>query len=177
MNFYLKLAKKTVEKYVKEKKVISIPKGIPDHILQKKAPVFVSINKDGNFRACIGTIEATKKNIIDEIIYNSISAATNDYRLGPIKKEELHFLAYEVYILGKPVIVRNVKELNPKKYGIIVRDRKFKTGVLLPDLDGIETIEKQLEVALNKSGISYLDNKEDFFNNISVYKFRAIKYK
>lgn len=177
MNFYLKLAKKTVEKYVKEKKITSPPKGIPEHILQKKAPVFISIKKCGNFRACIGTIEAIKENIIEEIIYNSISAARNDYRLGPIKEEELSQLTYEVYILGKPEIVRDIKDLNPKKYGIIVRDKKFKTGVLLPDLDGIVTAEKQLAIVLEKAGIVYLGDKKDFFNDIFVYRFRAIRYK
>lgn len=176
MNFYVKLAKKTVEKYVNEKKILSTPKGVPERILKKRAPVFVSIKKNGEFRACIGTIEAVKKNIIEEVIHNSISAATNDYRLGSIKKEELPSLSYEVYILGDPSVVRNIEDLDPHKYGIIVKSKDFKTSVLLPKLQGIETPEKQLEIALKKANITNLNSNINFFDDISVYRFKATKY-
>ncbi len=176
MNFYLKLVTKTVEMYVKERKIMVPPSGIPIKILQKKAAAFVSIKKNGDFRACIGTIKPTKKNIVEEIIYNSISAAVNDYRLGPVKEDEIPFLTYEVYILGKPVITRDIKHLNPDKYGIIVKDKSFKTGVLLPNLEGIKTPEEQLEVALKKAGISSFSKNNDLFDNISVYRFRAVRY-
>ncbi len=170
MSFYIELAKKTVESYIKEKKIIKPPKNIPVSLMSKKRATFVTILKNGNFRACIGTIKPTKENLIDEIIYNSIAAATNDYRLGPIRKEELSLLTYEVYILSKPVLVKNIKNLDPKKYGVIVEDKNFKTGVLLPNLEGVDTVQQQLSIALQKANI------KNMLDDVSVYRFKVKKY-
>ncbi|KPJ55261.1 hypothetical protein AMJ47_00035 [Parcubacteria bacterium DG_72] len=181
MNLYISLAKETVERYVREKKIIEPPKELSN----KKSGVFVTIKKEGRLRGCIGTYLATKENIAEEIISNAIAAATEDYRFGPIQKEELYKLSYIVYILSKPELIKNLKELNPKKYGIIIKtvpisssrtDVMFnghavpKSGLLLPDLEGVDTIEQQISIACQKARIN------PGMEKIIIYKFRAEKY-
>jgi len=179
------LAKKAVENYISESKIISPPSKLPEEFLNKKSGTFVTIKKNDELRGCIGTYLPTKKNIVKEVIDNAIAAATEDYRFGPIQKEELPYLSYTVYILNEPELVKDIKELDPKKYGIIVKtvpisssgdvvfDGHFvaKTGLLLPDLEGIDTIEKQISIACQKGGIDPAREK------ILIYKFTVEKYR
>ncbi|MDI6591785.1 MAG: AmmeMemoRadiSam system protein A [Patescibacteria group bacterium] len=183
---YVELAKKAVETYIKKGEIISFLDKLPKEAFEKKAGTFVTIEKNGELRGCIGTYLPTKENIGKEIIYNAIAAATEDYRFGPIQKEELSSLSYTVYILSKPELVKDIKELDPKKYGIIVKtvpitysngtDVVFnshfvpKSGLLLPDLEGVDTIEKQISIACQKGGIDPTREK------ILIYKFTAEKY-
>ena len=180
------LAKSAVENYVREEKFISPPQDLPEEFLKRRAGTFVTIEKNGELRGCIGTYLPTRINVAEEIIHNAISAATEDYRFGPIQKEELSFLSYVVYILSYPEPVKDIKELDPKKFGIIVKTGPFtfpnekevvfdgvipyKTGLLLPDLEGVDTIEKQLSIACQKGGID--PQREKIF----IYKFTVEKY-
>jgi len=186
MNLYLLLAKQAIENYIKEGKIISLPEDLPEEFLTRKAGTFVTIEKDGELRGCIGTYLPTKENIAQEIICNAIAAATEDYRFGPVEEEELSSLSYTVYILSEPELVKNLKELDPKKYGIIVKTMPIthpdgtdvvfnghivaKTGLLLPGLDGVDTIEKQISIACQKGGIDPSREK------ILIYKFTVEKY-
>lgn len=200
MSPYVLLAKLAVESFVKEGRIISPPEDLPEEFLNQKSGTFVSIfrsprektrNKMRNhakkeLRGCIGTYLPTKENIVQEIIQNAITAASEDYRFGPIQEEELPHLNYTVYILSKPEIVKSISELNPKKYGVIVKtlpivspektDVVFnghvpaKTGLLLPDLEGIDTVEKQISIACRKGGIDLLKEK------IIIYRFEVEKY-
>ncbi|RLC39929.1 MAG: AmmeMemoRadiSam system protein A [Candidatus Nealsonbacteria bacterium] len=165
----LQLAKKAVENYIKKREVIELPEGLPKELTNKKAGVFVTIEKNGKLRGCIGTYLPTKENIAKEIIYNAIAAATEDWRFGPIQREELNLLSYTVYILDLPQQIKNISELNPKKYGILVRTFTLppKSALLLPDLEGIDTVEKQISIACQKGGIDPLREK------IIIYKFTA----
>jgi len=179
------LAKEVVENYIKERKIISIPEDFPKEFLEKRAGTFVTIEKNGNLRGCIGTYLPIRKNIAEEVISNAIAAATEDWRFGPVSKEELPYLSYTVYILSEPELVKDLKELDPKKYGIIVKtipispsgDVVFnghfvsKSGLLLPDLKGIETIEQQISIACQKGGIDLSIEK------ILIYKFTVEKFK
>ncbi|MGB9840121.1 AmmeMemoRadiSam system protein A [Thermovenabulum sp.] len=150
---YVSLARKTVETYVKTGKIIDVPEGLPEEMLTQRAGVFVSIKKHGQLRGCIGTIFPTRKNIAEEIIQNAISAGCEDPRFFPVEEEELPDLTYSVDVLMPPEKIKSKEELDPKKYGVIVRKGK-RTGLLLPDLEGIDTVEEQLEIALRKAGIS-----------------------
>lgn len=169
MSIYTRLAKMAVENYIKEGKVITPPKDAPGELLNKKAGVFVTITKNGDLRGCIGTYLPTKDNIAKEIISNAILAATEDDRFGSVKIEELPNLSYTVYILDKPEPIKNIDELDPQKYGIIVQSG-FKSGLLLPGLEDIDSREKQIFYACQKAGI---DPQVD---PISIYKFKAQKY-
>ena len=120
-------------------------------------------------RGCIGTYLPTEDNIAKEIIQSAIAAATEDYRFNPIQKIDLDSLSYSVYVLQAPVEVKDQNELNPKKFGIIVKTAR-KSGLLLPDLEGVDTIEQQISIACQKGGIDPQKEK------ITIYKFAAEKY-
>lgn len=169
-NPYTNLAKLAVETYIKEKKICKLPKNLPKEFLTQKAGVFVTITKNGQLRGCIGTYLATKKNIAEEIITNAIASATQDFRFNPVKEDELEQLSYSVYILETPSPIKSLDQLDPKKYGILVRSDTGKSGLLLPDLDGIDTVEKQLSAVCFKCGI--LPQKE----KITICRFKAKKY-
>lgn len=167
MNFYTKLAKEAVETYVTKKQIITPPKDLPPSFFQQKAGVFVSIFKNNHLRGCIGTYLPTQPNIALEIINNAIAAASSDFRFSPIQPQELNQLSYQVYLLEKPQPIKNLNELNPKKYGILIQSESGKSGLLLPNLEGVDTVEKQISIACSKGGIIPTQEK------IVIYKFKA----
>lgn len=186
MNQYVLLAKQAVESYLVEGKIIPPPKNLPREFFEKKAGVFVTIEQNKKLRGCIGTYLPTKINMAEEIISNAIAAAAEDYRFEKIKEEELPYLSYTVYVLSEPELIEGLKDLDPKKFGIIVKTApftypdenpafdenvSFKAGLLLPDLEGIETAEEQFAISCQKAGIN--PEKEKVF----IYRFTAEKYK
>jgi len=152
-NIYVKLARETLESYVTAKK---IPEEIPSELTQKRAGVFVSIKKYGELRGCIGTIMPTQENIALEIQQNAISSGTRDPRFPPVSKEELPDLVYSVDILS-PAHECEKKDLDIKKYGVIVTSG-YKRGLLLPNLEGVDTVEDQIYIACRKAGINPREN-------------------
>jgi AmmeMemoRadiSam system protein A len=117
----------------------------------------VSLKLDGQLRGCIGTIAPTTASLAEEIIQNAVSAGYRDPRFDPLEKAEISRLIYSVDVLMKPEPIDSIKELNPKKYGVIVK-YKGRSGLLLPDLDGIDTPEDQVRIALRKGNISPEDD-------------------
>jgi AmmeMemoRadiSam system protein A len=170
MNAYTKLAKDTVETYLKTGKTIPLPDNLPKEFLTSRAGVFVSIYNGENLRGCIGTYLPTAPNLAEEIIQNAISAATEDYRFNPITKEELPELSYSIYVLDEPQEIKNLDELNPPKYGILVRSETGRSGLLLPNLPGINTKEEQLSAVCHKAGINLSKEK------VTIFKFNATKH-
>ncbi|MEZ0537643.1 AmmeMemoRadiSam system protein A [Caldicellulosiruptoraceae bacterium PP1] len=157
---YTKLARESLEYYIKHRRFLdTFPDYVTDEMLNKKAGVFVSIKKDGTLRGCIGTIEPFYENIAKEIIKNAVAAGTRDPRFYPVEEDELHNLEYHVDVLNKPEKVLSKDELDPKIYGVIVKSG-YKKGLLLPDLEGIDTVEEQLRIACQKANIEY--GSEDF---------------
>jgi len=150
---FVNLAKKTVEAYIKTGRIIALPEKLPGELANRRAGVFVSIHKkDGSLRGCIGTFLPTKKNVAEEIIYNSISATTQDPRFPSVTEKELPDLVYSVDILSQPKPAKKEK-LNPKKYGLIVSTKDSRRGLLLPDIPGVKTVEEQIEICKRKAGI------------------------
>lgn len=149
---YVKLARSSLEHYVKGNGIISVPEELPREMLEQKAGTFVSIKKNGRLRGCIGTIAPTRKNTAEEIIYNAISAGTKDPRFDPIQEEELDQLVYSVDVLKEPEPIDSIDQLDVVKYGVIVRSG-MRSGLLLPNLEGIDTPEEQVKIALQKAGI------------------------
>jgi len=168
MHPFVELAKNAVETYIKEGRVIAPPIPLPPE-MAAKAGVFVSIKKHGELRGCIGTFLPTKDSIAEEIIANAISSATKDPRFPPIDRRELADLQYSVDVLSTPQKVKSKSELDPKKYGVIVSSG-FRRGLLLPDLEGVNTVDDQLRIAMLKAGIS---PDED----IEIFKFTVKRYK
>lgn len=157
---YIRLARESLEFYVKHRKYMDyIPEYVTDRMLKERAGVFVSIKKEGNLRGCIGTIYPTQENIAKEIIKNAVAAGFHDPRFEEVEKYELNDLVYDVDILSTPEKVNSVYDLDPRKYGVIVK-KGFRQGLLLPDLEGVDTVEQQLRIACKKAGIDY--DKDDF---------------
>jgi len=173
MNEYVKLAKNTIETYVKTGKKIEIPKDLPEEFYNCRKGVFVTIykiNPEKKLRGCIGTFLPTKENITQEIIDNAISAATCDYRFNPISENELDELVYETSILNSPEQIYSSHDLDVKRFGVIVKSADGKSGLLLPNINGVETPEHQISIACQKAGIN-LEKEE-----IELYRFTIIKY-
>jgi AmmeMemoRadiSam system protein A len=170
MHPLVELARSAVENYVTSGTEIVVPFGFPREFLDKKAGVFATIEKDNELRGCIGTYLPCHKNIAEETVHNAILAAAEDYRFGPIKKDELPYLSFTVYVLSEPELIRDQKELSPKKYGVIVKSfDQRKTGLLLPDLKGVDTVSDQISIACAKAEI-------DPSEKITLYKFTVEKY-
>ncbi|WP_036609951.1 AmmeMemoRadiSam system protein A [Oribacterium sp. P6A1] len=149
---YVRLARASLESYIMYRKKIEVPGDLPDEMLSKTAGAFVSIHKDGRLRGCIGTILPTTSSVAEEIIQNAISASTRDPRFNAITPEELPYLDINVDVLGEPEDISGPEELDVKRYGVIVSSGR-KRGLLLPDLEGVDTVEQQIEIARQKGGI------------------------
>lgn len=175
MDEYVKLAIKSIATYVETGNILSAPADLPDEFYRFKKGVFVTIYKKTvngiELRGCIGTFLPTKDNLATEIIDNAISAAANDYRFVPVSKKELPHLQYEVSILENPEKIDSTALLDPKKYGIIVKCADGRTGLLLPDIEGIHTFDHQINIACRKADIDPLSEK---FN---LYRFTVEKHK
>lgn len=155
---YIQLAKETIETYIKGKGEIS-PFG-PKVMFQNQAGVFVSIHKNHRLRGCIGTFMPCEENMAQEIVSNAISASTRDPRFEPIRVEELKDLEISVDVLGELESIDDISQLDVNKYGILVRDRIGRRGLLLPNLEGVNTVDQQIRIAMQKAGI---DEEEDIY--------------
>ena len=165
---YVKLARASAEYYVKNGKVMEVPDWVPDEILNAKAGAFVSVHKFGVLRGCIGTILPTKDNLAQEIIRNAVSAVSEDPRFEAVEPGELKWLEINVDVLSEPEKIKSKDELDVKKYGVIVQSG-YKRGLLLPDLDGVDTVDQQVSIAMRKGGISPGDK-------IELLRFEVVRH-
>lgn len=149
---YVKLARASLENYLKTGRTLKVPDSVPEEMLRERAGTFVSIKKNGELRGCIGTIEGVQKNIAEEIIENAISSGTRDPRFYPVEEDELEKLEYSVDVLGKAEPIESKSRLDVKRYGVIVR-KGFRSGLLLPNLEGVDSVDEQVDIALKKAGI------------------------
>ena len=157
MDPYVRLARLSMETYIREGRRISIPQGLPEEMLKMRAGAFVSIHSHGRLRGCIGTIAPTTRCVAQEIIRNAVSASTQDPRFAPITEDELKWLEVSVDVLGEPEKIDSADQLDVKRYGVIVSCGS-RRGLLLPDLDGVDTPAQQISIALQKGGIREHEN-------------------
>ncbi len=162
-----RLAKETVETYVKQGKTPQ--PGEPTPEMREKSGVFVSIHKLGELRGCIGTFEPTRENVAEETIANAISSATRDPRFPPVAPNELKDLSYNVDVLTPPEPIESQDQLDPRKYGVIV-ECGLRRGLLLPDLEGVDTVDYQIDICRQKAGIMPDEP-------IKLYRFEVKRYK
>lgn len=167
MHPLVKLARDAIEAYVRDRRVIAPPQELTEE-MKERAGAFVSIKKHGQLRGCIGTFLPTKTNLAEEVIRNAIAAATEDPRFPPVREDELKDLEVSVDVLSAPEPVNDLSELDPKKYGVIVVKGPRK-GLLLPDLEGVDTVEEQLRIAKLKAGILPDEDCE-------IYRFNVRRY-
>ena len=166
-NLNVGLAEKSVRHFIQEGKPLPCPDDLPEN-LRQKAGAFVSIKKKKKLRGCIGTLKPRERNLAHEIIQNAISAATKDPRFSPVSKEELDDLTISVDVISALEKVDSLSQLDAKVYGVVVKN-EGKQGVLLPDLEGIESPEEQIQICRMKANI-----KEE--DPVELYRFTVQRY-
>jgi len=173
---YIRLARKTIEHYVRTSRRVIMGESIMEsdfssgflsEAYSDQAGVFVSLHKDGKLRGCIGTTQASSESIFEEIIYNAISACSSDPRFHPVEEKELESLEISVDILKASEPISSMDSLDVKKYGLIV-EQGFKRGLLLPNLDGIDSVDEQVSIAKQKAGI--------VTGKVDLYRFEVIRH-
>lgn len=164
----VQLARLSLEAFVRTGKRLKPPDGLPDWMLRQTAGVFVSLKKHGQLRGCIGTIQPVTSSIAEEVLRNAVSAGREDPRFDPVEEDELNELVYSVDVLGEPEPAE-LKDLDPGKYGVIVSSGR-KRGLLLPMLEGVDTVEQQVSIARRKAGIS--ENEP-----VTLQRFEVVRYK
>lgn len=164
----VELARETIESYVREKRTIEPPEELVSE-MQGRAGTFVSLHdSQGHLRGCIGTIEPQQPTVAHEVIRNAISAATRDPRFPPVQPEELKDLDVKVDVLTEPEPIESMDQLDPKRYGVIV-ESGWRRGLLLPDLEGVDTVEYQVDIATRKAGIRPGEP-------VQLYRFQVKRY-
>ncbi len=166
-SLYTQIASLALESAVKGDGSIKIPPGLPREF-QEPGAVFVSLKKRGALRGCIGTIYPAQKNLLEEIMANALSAGLRDPRFSPVTAEELDELDYSVDVLTEPEKVEDISRLDPQVYGIIVRSGD-RTGLLLPALEGVNSVELQMDIARRKAGIAPGEP-------IEIFRFQVKRY-
>ena len=162
------LARAALEEYVRRGRVIDVPEETPNELKSACAGAFVCMKIHGALRGCIGTIEPVCRSLAEEIIQNTISAATRDPRFLPVEPDELDQIEVSVDVLFPPEAVDGPECLDPKHYGVIVENGS-RRGLLLPDLDGVDTVEQQVEIARHKAFISPTEP-------IKLYRFKVSRH-
>ena len=163
----VQLARRTIEAWVRERRVIEPPDPLTPEMAEQ-AGTFVSLHRRGRLRGCIGTIEPTQPNVAQELIANAISSATRDWRFSPLRPEELEDLEVKVDVLTLPELISGPEELDPKRYGVIVESGS-RRGLLLPDLEGVDTVEYQVSIARQKAGVGPHES-------VQLYRFEVKRY-
>ena len=164
------LAKQSIEFYLQNGRFLDLPKSLPLKF-SKKGAAFVTLHKkDGDLRGCIGTFLPTQNSLAEEVIKNAVSAAVGDPRFFPVTRDELKDIEISVDVLEKPTNIKNVDELDPKKFGIILTSPDGRCGLLLPDIDGVDTTRDQITITLQKAGINPGESYK-------IQKFKVIRYK
>lgn len=161
------LARQSLRHYLKTGTLLAAEPDIAAQ-LSRQAGVFVSLKKDGELRGCIGTFQAVQPTVAEEIIQNAVAAGTQDPRFWPVELEELPQLSISVDILEQPERIGSKAELDPHKYGVIVQSGR-RTGLLLPMLEGVDTVEAQVEIARQKAGI-----RSD--EELDLFRFTVTRY-
>jgi AmmeMemoRadiSam system protein A len=159
------LARHAIETYVREGRVVEPPPA--EGLLARRAGAFVSLHRKGELRGCIGTIGPSRETLAEEIVHNAIQAATSDPRFPPLSADELADLEISVDVLHEPEPAA-FEDLDPRTYGVIVTSGR-RRGLLLPDLEGVDSAEQQVLIAMRKAGIEPGEP-------VSLERFRVDRY-
>jgi MEMO1 family protein len=168
MHPLVKLAKDAVELYIRERNVLPVREDDLTPEMKDRAGVFVCLKVRGMLRGCIGTFQPAEKDVATEVVRNAVSAATCDPRFTCVQAEELPDLEYSVDVLTAPERVNGPESLDPKRYGVIVQAGN-RRGLLLPDLEGVDTVEYQVSIAMQKAGIPR-------GTPVTLYRFEVKRY-
>ncbi len=146
------LAREAVETFVREGRELELSE--PPEGMQAPCGTFVTLKTDdGELRGCIGTLAPTTSNRAAEIVRNAVAACSRDPRFPPVQPQELDRMTYSVYLLDPPEPAQP-EQLDPAVFGVIIRSPHGKSGVLLPGIPGLDTVERQLSALRKKAGLS-----------------------
>lgn len=165
---YVRLATSAIDEYVRHGRAMEVPEDTPPELKSTCAGAFVCLKIHGDLRGCIGTIEPVRCSLAEEIIDNAISAATRDPRFLPVEAEELPLLEVSVDVLAPPEEIDGPEHLDPKRFGVIVENGS-RRGLLLPDLEGVDTPEQQVEIARHKA---FIQRSEP----VKLYRFEVNRH-
>lgn len=166
---YVALARASVETYVRTGRPLALPAELPPELVEKRAGVFVSLHEGSDLRGCIGTIEPVTGSVAAEIVRNGIAAASEDPRFPAVRESELDALSYSVDVLFPPMPVDSIEALDPARYGVIVT-KGWRRGLLLPNLDGVNTAQQQVDIAKRKAGI------DPFDDDVELARFEVVRH-
>jgi MEMO1 family protein len=166
----VRLAAEAVEAFVRNRQIIAPPDNFLEHYppAARRAGAFVCLKAHGQLRGCIGTTEPTRETLAVEIIENAVAAATRDPRFDPVDAEELAELAITVDVLSEPEPVADDTQLDHRRYGVIAR-AGARHGVLLPDIEHIDSVQEQITTARLKAGIG--PNEP-----VQLFRFEVTRY-
>lgn len=167
---FVRLARASLEAHVRTGERLRLPDDLPRELTSRRAGAFVSLKKDGRLRGCIGTIAPTRPSLAEEIAANAVSAGCHDPRFPPVTADELPELVYDVDVLGAPEPVADRAQLDPARYGVIVSAPDGRRGLLLPDLDGVDTVDEQLRIAARKGGVSLAEP------GVRIERFEVVRH-
>lgn len=120
-----------------------------------QAAVFVTLRRaDLTLRGCMGSVTPMTQDVTDETRRAAILAASKDPRFPALHAHELSELVIEVSVLGAAEPILSAGELDPGRYGIIVRGTQGRRGVLLPSVSGIDSVPQQIRVAMERAGLA-----------------------
>ena len=171
MHPLVRLAKRAVELFVREGRIMT-DAGELSGEMPEKAGVFVCLKKNGRLRGCVGTIRPVTACAAQEAIRNAIASASEDPRFPPIGPHELDEIDYTVDVLQPPEKIAGPSELDVKRYGVIVVKGE-RRGLLLPDLEGVDSVEDQVRIAMMKAGINPSEGAE---GDMEMYRFEVARY-
>ena len=164
----VELAREAIKKYLEDREILKIPDSLTAEMKEQQG-VFVSLKMHGMLRGCIGTFEPSTSCVAEEVIHNAISSATRDPRFMPVTLSDMRDIVISVDVLTSPEPVKLVSDLDPGRYGVIVKSG-HRRGLLLPDIEGIDTSEEQIEIARRKAGIGASEP-------VDLLRFEVKRYK
>ncbi len=165
------LARQAIEAHVRTGQQIAVPKELPPE-MERHAGAFVTLHRHGQLRGCIGTIQPLCPTLAEEVIRNAISSASRDPRFAPLREDELEDLEIKVDVLNEPERIDSEEQLDPKRYGLIIQSlsQPWKRGLLLPNLEGIDTVDAQVYwTRYHKAGITDPDEP------VEMYRFEVTR--
>ncbi len=171
-SIHIKTAHRAINEYLDYNSTQKIESEKIPLLLLKKESCFVTLKLPGNkLRGCIGTLEPVYENLFKEIIKNAVSSAFRDYRFTPLTKSEFLEVKISVEVLSPLEKIDNIELLNPEIYGAVISDKFGRRGVLLPGIEGIDTVEDQIRIIKKKAGITQESNF-----GLDFFRFKTEKF-
>lgn len=151
----LKLARAAVEQHVRFGKTVK-PESLgitPGGKLLERLGVFVTLEKHGELRGCIGNILPVAR-LFEGIIGRAIDAAANDYRFSPVQPAELGDLEIEISVLTKPYAINDYRKIVLGKHGVVLT-KHGRGAVFLPQVASEQhwTLDETLTHLSMKAGL------------------------